>query len=125
MATLMTSRPRFEFRSSTRTSLEVPATILVSGQDEMQATTGNVSEDGFFVALPKSPPVGTMVKFALDLDGRVVRGFSEVVWIRQTQKNSEQPAGMGLQFRHFLDDGEVILRRLLSRPPIEELLRPS
>ena len=111
----MKSYPQFEFRENARTSLEVPATVLISGWDEIRSGTGNISMGGFFVALSKPPPVGTMVKFALDLDGKVIRGFSEVVWIRQTLKSLERPVGMGLQFRHFLDDGEAILRRLLTK----------
>ncbi len=80
----------------------------------MQTKTGDISMGGIFVALPKPLPVGTMVKFVLDLDGKVVRGFGEVVWIRLTRKSLERPVGMGLQFRHLLGDGEVLLRHLLT-----------
>lgn len=109
------SYPDFEFRETTRTSLEVPVTILISGGPEMLAKTANISMGGFFVALPEPPPVGTMVKFALDLNGKIVRGFSQVAWIRLTVKSLKRPVGMGLQFRHLLEDGEVVLRRLLTR----------
>lgn len=112
-----TSDPHFEFRRNARTSLEIPVTILIAGRDEVQARSGNISKDGLFVALPKPPAVGTMVKFVLDLDGKVVRGFSEVVWIRETLRRLDRPVGVGLQFRHFLDDGEVLLRRLLRKHP--------
>ena len=55
-----------------------------------------------------------MVKFALDLEQKVVRGFSEVVWIRSTQRSLDRPVGMGLRFRHFLDDGEAAFRLSLG-----------
>ena len=104
---------RFKFRESTRTPLEVPATVLIAG-GEIQAKTANVSLGGVFISLPKPPPVGTMVKFALDLNEKAVRGFSEVVWIRPAQESLDRPVGMGLQFRHFLDDGEGALRLFLA-----------
>ena len=83
----------------------------------MLARTADISIGGFFFALPKPPPVGTMVKFALDLDGKVVRGFGEVVWIRLYERNFERSEGMGVQFRHFRDNGEVLLRHRLTEDP--------
>ena len=109
------SDSQFEFRENTRTSLEVPVTIKIADRDGVHARTSNISIGGFFVALSKPPPVGTMVKFVLDLDGRVARGFGEVAWIRLTSRGLEMPVGMGVRFRHLLDDGEVLLRDLLPR----------
>ena len=57
-----------------------------------------------------------MVKFALDLDGKVARGFGEVAWIRLTPKGFEK-AGMGVQFRHLLDEDETLVRHFLAREP--------
>lgn len=111
------SYPQFEFRENARTSAEVLVTIRIAGRDGMRAKTGNISPGGFFVALPNPPPVGTMVKFALDLDGKVVRGFGEVAWIRLTSKSIEMPVGMGVRFRHLLDFGGVLLRLFLARAP--------
>ena len=90
----------------------VPVTVLIAGR-EMQAKTGNISEGGVFVALPDPPPVGTMVKLAIDLGDRAVRAFSEVVWVR-LRSGASGTVGMGLQFRHFLDDGEQQLRFVLA-----------
>jgi Tfp pilus assembly protein PilZ len=83
----------------------------------MQARTGNISLGGFFVALPNPPPVGTMVMFALDLDGKVARGFGEVAWIRLTRTSLERPLGVGVQFRHLLDEGETLLCHFLTQEP--------
>ncbi|MFQ5524966.1 MAG: PilZ domain-containing protein [Thermoanaerobaculia bacterium] len=99
-----------EQRRSARATVEVPATLQISGR-QMQAKTANISEGGAFVALPDPPPVGTMVKLALDLGDGVVRAFSEVVWIRLP--GSGPSPGMGLRFRYFLHDGRDVLRGFL------------
>ena len=107
--------PEFELRKTTRGSLQVPVTILISGWDVFQAKTGSISMGGFFVALPKPPPVGILAKFTIDLKGEPVRGVGRVAWIRLTSESPEKPAGMGLQFRHLLDDDRLVLRRLLTQ----------
>lgn len=62
--------------------------------------------------LAKPVPVGTIVKFELELEAPAapVRGTAEVVWIRPERTSDEKPAGIGLQFRHLEGDGTVIVR---------------
>ena len=103
----------FEFREATRTNLEAPIVVSVAGGDEVLVKTANVSFGGCFVAMRTPPPVGTSVRLALDLEGHAVNAFAEVVWIRLSSKSLDQPVGMGLQFRHFIDDGLEILSSYL------------
>lgn len=111
------SHPQFESRENIRTSPAVPVTIRSAGRDGVQARIGNISLGGFFVALPKPPPAGTRVLFALDLDGEVARGYGEVAWIHLTRRSLERPLGMGVQFQHFRKEGETLLRHFLTRDP--------
>lgn len=103
-----------EQRTSVRTAADVPVTVQISGR-EVQARTANISEGGAFVACQDPPPVGTMVKLVLDFGDESVQAFSEVVWIRVRAAGSEQPAGMGLQFRHFPEEGRRALYLFLLK----------
>ena len=108
-----TRYPDVEFREDTRTPLVLPVRIKVSDSAEVLARTGNISAGGLFVATRKAPPVGTQVKFVLDLGQKIARGYAEVVWLRVRSKSTEAPSGMGLQFRHFLDDSrQHLIHRL-------------
>ncbi|MEJ2086067.1 MAG: PilZ domain-containing protein [Acidobacteriota bacterium] len=101
------------FRESTRAPLRSQVTLQVDAfKDPEPAHTGNLSLGGMFVELEKPVPVGTIVKFELDLESSptTVRGTAEVVWIRIERVAAEKPAGVGLQFRHFEGDGKALVR---------------
>jgi uncharacterized protein (TIGR02266 family) len=94
------------FRDKTRAPLEVPVRLqLDSFAEPENGFTANVSPGGMFVAQADPKPVGTRVRFWLELPGETepVPGFGEVVWLRPVQTSAERPPGMGIEFR-YLDD---------------------
>ncbi len=102
------------FRETTRTHIAIPVRIRIAGQDDLTAVTANASCGGMFVKMTNPPPVGTLVRFEVDIGSPTIRGYAEIAWIRVRFGGSERPAGMGLQFRHFLwGNGEKILARSL------------
>ena len=60
----------------------------------------NVSIGGMFVQTPTPPPVGSVLRFELDLPDRagVVHGSGEVAWVRSQDDPPANPAGFGLKF---------------------------
>ena len=60
----------------------------------------NVSLGGMFVQTPTPPPVGSVLRFELDLPERsgVVQGTAEVAWCRAADDPPDRPAGFGLRF---------------------------
>ena len=72
--------------------------------DQMQAGyTANVSRGGMFVHVADARPVGSLLRFELDLGvtEAPITGFGEIVWIRLKQRTLQQPPGIGVQFRHL------------------------
>lgn len=93
------------FREKTRAPLRVPVRLQFDSFGSMrEGFTANVSRSGMFVSCSDTKPVGTMLRFELELytDKPPVTGLAEVVWLRLKQKDPDRPPGMGIQFR-FLD----------------------
>ena len=106
------SRSPSEFRESTRAPLQVPATLQLDAfSDPLSGFTANVSQGGMFVQMDDLPPVGSIVKFHLDMTSplQAIRGTAEVVWMRTESKGPESPAGVGLQFRFIEDEATAVL----------------
>lgn len=106
------------FRESTRAPLRAPVSIQVDAfKDPEPGFSGNISLGGMFLEMEKPLPVGTIVKFELHLEPPldVVRGTAEIAWIRPDKASAEKPAGMGLQFRHLEENGEVIVHGAVER----------
>ena len=93
-----------ERRRHDRVPVARPVRLQIAGREEVLAVTANVSPGGLFVECQEPPPVGTRVKFVLDLGSRAVRGFAEVAWVRLRFKQTDQPRGMGVRILHVLDD---------------------
>lgn len=109
------------FRESTRAPLRTQVTLQVDAfKDPEPGFTGNLSLGGMFVELAKPVPVGTIVKFELELEsaGDKVQGTAEVVWIRPDRTSGDKPTGVGLQFRHLQGDGDAVVRQA-----VEEILQ--
>jgi len=107
-----------EFRESTRAPLETPVTLQIDTFSEPQSGyTANVSVGGMFVNLSDPQPVGTIVRFEVELGGgdSTIRGVAEVAWIRAHAQGPELPAGMGLQFRLIEEDGQERLRAVVKK----------
>ena len=101
-------------RSHPRIPVERAVQIQIAGRVDAMAVTANVSAGGLFVKMPDPPPVGTRVKFALDLGARAVRGHAEVAWIRLRRLDRDGPRGMGLRIVFLLDDGARYYDRFVA-----------
>lgn len=92
------------FRESTRVPLEAPVKLQFDAFGQPQSGfTANISVGGMFVQSCSPRPVGTRLRFELELEAGTepISGLAEVVWIRVKQHCLEQPAGMGIQFRYL------------------------
>jgi Tfp pilus assembly protein PilZ len=100
-----------EFRENTRAPLQARATIQIDAFSEpLTGFTANVSKGGMFVEMKDLPPVGSIIKFQVEIGEptQTVSGTAEVVWIR-TQARPKQPVGVGLQFRFIESNGAPAL----------------
>lgn len=104
----------FERRRHSRLPISRPVRLEIAGVDDVMAVTANLSSGGLFVECPEPPPVGTRVRFALDLGARAVRGHAEVAWLRLRYASREEPRGMGLRILFVLDDGARELTDFLA-----------
>jgi uncharacterized protein (TIGR02266 family) len=105
------SRSGVEFRESTRAPLQAAATIQIDAFSEtLTGFTANVSKGGMFVAMKDLPPVGSIVRFQVELGEptQTISGTAEVVWMR-TQAAPKAPTGVGLQFRFIEKNAEPVL----------------
>jgi molecular chaperone DnaK len=75
----------------------------------------NLSPGGMFIRSRTPQPVGTLVKFEVQIAGgvRVLRGTAVVRWVRETA-NAEGPPGMGLQFQELDPDTQALITRMLQ-----------
>ncbi|HVG63893.1 MAG TPA: TIGR02266 family protein, partial [Hyalangium sp.] len=75
----------------------------------------NLSPGGMFIRSRTPQPVGTLVKFEVQIAGgvRVLRGTAVVRWVRETA-NAEGPPGMGLQFQELDPDTQALISRMLQ-----------
>ncbi len=109
--------PERPFREHTRAPLEAAVTLQFEAFAEPEAGfTANVSTGGMFVPSAKPPPVGTRLRFEVELEHGAppVRGLGEVVWIRLQSKGPDQPRGMGIQFRYLDPESGRRLRAAVS-----------
>lgn len=71
-------------------------------EEPEDGVTANLSIGGMFVQGRNPRPVGTLVRFELQLsEGEPIRGVGEVVWLRAHSLGPEVPSGMGVQFGHI------------------------
>jgi uncharacterized protein (TIGR02266 family) len=106
-----------DFRESTRMPLKASVRLQFGATEELTASTANISIGGFFVAYRPPKPVGTLVRFEIDLPGLAdpISGYGEVAWIRVREEGKSQPVGMGVRFRHLPEPGPDLLRGELAR----------
>ena len=101
-------------RARIRLAMRVMARLTVrleSGSPQLLCQTRDLSRTGMLAITDSRYPVGTPVRFALDLPGSVdpVRGEAEVV--RHASRRLDKVDGLGLRFLDFSADG---LRRLVA-----------
>jgi uncharacterized protein (TIGR02266 family) len=75
----------------------------------------NLSPGGMFIRTRSPQPVGTLVKFEVQIAGgvRVLRGTAVVRWVRDAN-STEGPPGMGLQFHELDPLTQVLIDRMLQ-----------
>lgn len=107
-------------------------------EETQEGFTANLSIGGMFVQTKNPRPVGTLLRFELDLGkGEPIKGVGEIVWIRAHSLGPDAPSGFGIQFGH-LDEANrgrlkmVVLEALqslgvegLTEPPPERSIQPS
>jgi len=112
-----------DFREHSRAPLKAPATLQIDAFSQpVSGYTADLSQGGMFVQTKEPPPVGSIVRFEVDLgspDG-VIRGTAEVVWMRTEAQGARHPAGIGLQFRFIEGNGEPLLSAAVHKA-LEEL----
>ncbi len=115
-------QPR-EFRGSERSALSGPVRLRFGSEEELAGEATDISLGGIFVASSRPQPVGTILRFAIDLPAAEapISGFGEVVWIRVRDEARDRPAGMGIQFRYLDGEGEEQLKEHLVRHQAELL----
>ena len=112
-----------QFRENSRAPLQAPATVQIDSFSEpVSGYTANISLGGMFIQTENPVPVGSIVRFQVELGfpAGTVRGTAEVVWMRAKTQGAQQPAGIGLQFRFVEEDGEPLLRTAVQQA-LEEL----
>jgi uncharacterized protein (TIGR02266 family) len=111
------------FRENSRAALQAPATVQIDSFSEpLSGYTANISLGGMFIQTENPVPVGSIVRFQVELGfpAGTVRGTAEVVWMRAKTQGAQEPAGIGLQFRFVEEDGEPLLRTAVQQA-LEEL----
>ncbi|HEX8703563.1 MAG TPA: TIGR02266 family protein [Myxococcaceae bacterium] len=75
----------------------------------------NLSPGGMFIRSRSPQPVGTLVKFEVQIAGgvRVLRGTAVVRWVRDVP-DAEGPPGMGLQFQDLDPVTQALIDRMLE-----------
>jgi uncharacterized protein (TIGR02266 family) len=75
----------------------------------------NLSPGGMFIRSRSPQPVGTLVKFEVQIAGgvRVLRGTAVVRWVRDVA-DAEGPPGMGLQFQELDPVTQALIDRMLE-----------
>ncbi len=120
----------FRFRESRRLLREAGVRLAVPGEEaEVSATTRDIATGGMFVSTPEPMPVGTTVRFVLQLGSgdkpADVEGEATVVWVRPEAGGADQPAGMGMQFSRIEPGGEERLALLFSEEQTEGEVIPA
>lgn len=84
---------------SGRARLELPVELLIGGA-VCDGVTGNISQEGAFVATRRPPSVGERVILRLAVPGHAVplAVNAEVRWLRPIDDRAGRPAGMGVSF---------------------------
>ncbi|MCP4897400.1 MAG: TIGR02266 family protein [bacterium] len=108
-----------ERRDATRVPVEAEVSLEFPDIDELfKECSTNVSLGGMFIMSSNPRPVGTTVRFALDLPGevRVIAGSAEVMWVRRREDAGlDSPPGMGVRFVELDGVSRAIIFRIVDR----------
>lgn len=105
----------YVFREFTRTPIRADVHLRFDSDEDFVGESANLSAGGMFVAASEPRPVGTLVRFAIQVPHleTSIKGFGEVVWIRVRYVARDRPKGMGIQFRHLEEPGQESLLGML------------
>ncbi len=92
----------------------------------VQGFATNISAGGMFIRSKKPHPVGTEVRFQVELanGARVMKGSAVVRWIRESG-DPTGAAGMGLQFRDVDADTQAVIDKMLASAGAGKLVEPK
>lgn len=113
-----------DHRSNSRKAVGLLVKLRYSGVDEFaERYATNLSDGGMFIRSREPKPVGTEVKFRVEIANgeRVLQGTGVVRWVRSSDDPSGAP-GMGVQFETLDEASRALVDRMLasgaaSRPP--------
>lgn len=97
-------------------ALRLPVAIevtAISGRNQADWTTENLSGSGMLIGTDDPPDVGTTFRMTLALPEGDVEG--EAIVVRRTFEGRESVDGFGARFIGFQDDGQVRLLRFLRK----------
>ncbi len=107
-------------RSAPRVPIDALVRIQVADQEELvDVLAANISLTGMFVRTQEPHPAGSVLRFELRLgdDSASAQGVGEVAWVRRGELFSVLPAGMGIRFRRFDQDGRDVISRVIDPRP--------
>lgn len=103
---LLRARPRLTLRVMARLTVQLEA-----GTSRLLCQTRDLSRGGLLVLTEARFPIGTHVRFALDLPGERASVDGEAEVVRHAERGRDPDEGLGLRFARILGDGE---RRLVA-----------
>ncbi len=77
----------------------------------------DVSRGGIFIKSSQPMPIGTLLKFQLQLkdESSLIKGVGRVVWTRaEDDASSDAPAGMGIKFIKMDGESRVVVDRIVG-----------
>ena len=82
-----------------RAPIEIPVELLIGGA-VCDGVTGNISQEGAFVATRRPPSVGEKITLRLAVPGHAVplAVNADVRWLRPIADPAGRPAGIGVSF---------------------------
>lgn len=77
----------------------------------------DLSLNGMFLHTSRPHPPGSSFQFEFEIEGGqpLIRGFAEVVWVREPEQAKEAPPGMGVRFISLDRNGQKLVRWLIER----------
>ena len=111
-----------EFVGFERREDRVEVTIRVTARNSRMFTDhplANLKADGFFLACPKSLPLGTLVDviFHFDEEKREVRSRGRVI-LENTGGDHSRPSGFGVRFITLVDQDRRFMQQFVERSAV-------
>lgn len=108
---LLRTRARLAVRFLTRVAIR----LADSAETQLLCPTRDLSATGLFVSTESRFPIGSLLRFTLDLPdgGEAIRGVAAIA--RHSTPERESGDGMGLRFVELAGDGERRLAAFLAR----------